>query len=135
MDENNNIPRRAMLTTMVPAELGIHEAVNKIELLGADERLTNAINLMWQAKEMISDYVDENGITAEAQPATFGEQIVRTEFNPSNVGNVSFFKDTTAQIINVIDQNRDLDPRLADIAVTTYEEATMWAVKLATAKK
>lgn len=63
---------------------------------------------------------------------TKGEQIVRMEFNPSGVGNVNFFKAETAKIINVIEENKDLDPRLAAIAITKYEEAVMWAVKLAT---
>lgn len=65
---------------------------------------------------------------------TFGEKTVRSQFNPSNVGNVNFFKDETAKILNVIDENRGLDPRLAAIAITAYEEACMWAVKLATSK-
>jgi len=75
--------------------------------------------------------VQENLIEAEI---SFGEKVVRTKFNPSNVGNVNFFKDSTAKILNVIDENRDLDPRLAALAITAYEEAAMWAVKLATAK-
>jgi len=53
-------------------------------------------------------------MSATANP-TIGEKIVRTSFNPSNVGNVNFFKDKTALIINVIDEHRDLDPRLAAI--------------------
>lgn len=63
---------------------------------------------------------------------SYGEKIVRSAFNPSGVGNVNFFKETTAKILNVIDENRDLDPRLAAIAATKFEEACMWAVKLAT---
>jgi len=66
---------------------------------------------------------------------TFGEKTVRTKFNPENVGNVNYFKDTTAKIIDVINENKDLDPRLAAIAITKYEEAAMWAVKLSTAGK
>jgi len=70
----------------------------------------------------------------ENKELTFGEKTVRSKFNPDNVGNVNFFKDETAKILNVIDENRDLDPRLAALAVTAYEEACMWAVKLATSK-
>lgn len=70
----------------------------------------------------------------EENQISFGEKIVRGKFNPSNCGNVNFFKDSTAQILNVIDENRDLEPRLAALAITAYEEACMWAVKLATAK-
>jgi len=63
---------------------------------------------------------------------TKGEQIVRAEFNPSGVGNVNFFKEQTARIINAIEDAKELDPRLASIAITKFEEACMWAVKLAT---
>lgn len=63
-----------------------------------------------------------------------GEQIVRSEFNPSNVGNVNYFKDEIAKIINVVEGIKDYDPRLAAITITKLEEAAMFAVKLATAK-
>lgn len=56
--EANTIPRRARLDLCEPAELAIVEAVGKIEELGADEKLTNAINLLHQARELVADYVD-----------------------------------------------------------------------------
>lgn len=65
---------------------------------------------------------------------TKGEQVVRTEFNPDNVGNVNFFKSKIAELINVVDEIKDYDPRLAAITTTKLEEASMFAVKLATAK-
>jgi hypothetical protein len=141
--ENNQkpeeqIPRRAMLSTMVGAELKIHDAAHEIERLGADERLTGAINLLWQAKDMVSDFVDETGAGIanhdEVKEPTFGEHIVRSKFNPSNVGNVNFFKDKTAEILNGVNEIRDYDPRLFEIVVQKFEEAAMYAVKLATAK-
>lgn len=71
---------------------------------------------------------------SESQELSKGEKIVRTEFNPNNVGNVNFFKSEIAKLINVVEEIKDYDPRLAAIAITTLEEASMWAVKLATAK-
>ena len=81
----------------------------------------------------------------EAKATTLGEQRVRVEFNPSNVGNVNFFKEKSAEIINVLEDLRKaniLDSsenynvaehmRLISLAQTAYEEAAMWAVKAAT---
>lgn len=131
---NNEAPRRIRLDLNVPAELAIRKAVDEVEAMGADPKLTNAVILLGEAREMVADFIDkvpENETEAEI---TFGEKVVRTRFNPSNAGNVNFFKDSTAKILNVINENRDLDPRLAALAITAYEEAAMWAVKLATSK-
>lgn len=64
--------------------------------------------------------------------ATPGELRVRADFNPSANDNVSIIKNKTAELINIIDGIKILDARLAAIAMTTFEEAAMWAVKLAT---
>lgn len=66
---------------------------------------------------------------------TPGEKIVRSQFNPSGSGNVNFFKENVARCINVADSLRDLEPRLAAITITKFEEAAMFAVKLATTDK
>ncbi len=66
---------------------------------------------------------------------TKGERIVRTEFNPGADDNVSIITQHAALFVDMVDRIADLDPRLATIAVTKIEEAAMWAVKLATAKK
>ena len=75
----------------------------------------------------------------KTNPKSLGECRVRTEFNPSAVGNVNFIKEKTAELINVCDDLRakegvDLREkvRLIEIAQTAYEEAAMWAVKAAT---
>lgn len=65
---------------------------------------------------------------------SLGEKIVRAEFNPSNVGNVNFFKQKTAELINLANELRDFDPRLAALTITKFEEASLFAVKLATAR-
>jgi methionyl-tRNA synthetase len=58
--ETNEIPRRIRLDQNKPAELAIREAAKKIEELGADVRLTDALNFMWKAMDLVSDYIDEN---------------------------------------------------------------------------
>lgn len=71
---------------------------------------------------------------------SLGEKRVRTEFNPSGVGNVNFIKEKTAELINVVEDLKPKDGsmipsekvRLISLAQTTYEEAAMWAVKAAT---
>lgn len=65
---------------------------------------------------------------------TTGEAIVRHDFNPSGVGNVNFFKESCAKCIDALEQIKDYDERLYTIAVQKFEEASMYAVKLATAK-
>jgi len=127
--------RRNHLQQNTPAELAIHNAVQEVEKAGADQKLTEAVILLGKAKDLVGDYVDGTPEeSAKPKELSYGEKIVRSEFNPSNVGNVNFFKDQTAQILNVINQNRELDPRLAELATAAYEQACMLAVKLATSK-
>ena len=56
---SNKIPRRIRLDLITPAELAIYEAVQAVEKAGADERLTEAVILLGKAKDLVSDYVDE----------------------------------------------------------------------------
>lgn len=64
-----------------------------------------------------------------------GEQRVRTGFNPSDNWLVTEIKRQTAALIELCeDELKPLDPRLAALAQTAYEQAAMWAVKAATAE-
>lgn len=65
--------------------------------------------------------------------ATVGEQRVCVEFNPSKAGIVDQIKQKTAELINLCEELKTKDDRLASLAQTSYEEAAMWAVKAATA--
>ena len=56
--ENNTIPRRIRLDLNTPAELAIHNAMQEVEKVGADPKLTEAVILLSKAKELVSDYVD-----------------------------------------------------------------------------
>lgn len=67
------------------------------------------------------------------QSKTLGEQRVRTEFNPSQVGTVDQLKQKTAELINICEELKTKDARLASLAQTSFEEAAMWSVKAATA--
>ena len=60
LEENilDQFPRRSKIYLNTPAELAIRNAVEEIEKIGADEKLTDAINLLWQAKELVSDFID-----------------------------------------------------------------------------
>lgn len=51
-------PRRIRLDLNNAAELAIHNAIQEVEKLGADIRLTNAVIKLQQAKEDVSNYVD-----------------------------------------------------------------------------
>ena len=59
INEMEDIPRRIRIDKMVDAELAIRKAMMEVEELGADILLTDAINLLSQAKDKVSDYVDK----------------------------------------------------------------------------
>jgi hypothetical protein len=64
---------------------------------------------------------------------TIGESRVRTTFNPSNDSTVDQIKQKSAELINLCEELKAKDGRLASLAQTEYESAAMWAVKAATA--
>lgn len=71
----------------------------------------------------------------ENRKLTLGEQRVRVEFNPSNVGNVNFIKEKLAELINLVNDFEAKDGehgRVKSIAMTELESASMWAVKAVT---
>ncbi len=63
-----------------------------------------------------------------------GEYRVRANFNPSEDNIVDQIKQKTAELINMCEQLKNKDARLASLAQTEYENAAMWAVKAATAE-
>jgi len=54
-----DIKRRVRLDLYTPAEKAIWDAMVAVELMEADVRLTNAGMLLGQAKDLVSDYIDE----------------------------------------------------------------------------
>ena len=66
---------------------------------------------------------------------SIGAARVREDFNPSADNMVTKLKRYTADLIDLCEDLKELDPRLAALAQTAYEEAAMWAVKAATTRK
>lgn len=64
---------------------------------------------------------------------SIGEDRVRTKFNPSADTIVDQIKQKSAELIDLCEQLKVKNARLAALAQTSYEEAAMWAVKAATA--
>ena len=51
--------RRNNLQLMAPAEKAIYDVMQLVEEMGADVKLTDAIVKLGEAKDHISDYLDE----------------------------------------------------------------------------
>jgi len=51
-------PRRNRLDLNTPAELAIYEAIQEVEKVGADVRLTDVVIMLGKAKDLLSDFVD-----------------------------------------------------------------------------
>jgi hypothetical protein len=66
---------------------------------------------------------------------SIGAARVREDFNPSKDDLVTKIKRYTADLIDLCEDLKDVEPRLAALAQTAYEEAAMWAVKAATTNK
>ena len=54
----NDIPRRARIDLFVPAEKAIFEAIQVVEAMPPDVRLTHAVNKLAEARALVADYVD-----------------------------------------------------------------------------
>jgi hypothetical protein len=65
---------------------------------------------------------------------TLGEKRVRMIFNPSASDRASDIKARAAELINLCEELKAKDGRLAALAQTAFEEGAMWAVKAATAE-
>jgi hypothetical protein len=52
------IPRRNRLDLNTPAERAIYDAMQEVEKIGADTRLTEAVILLSKAKELVADFID-----------------------------------------------------------------------------
>jgi hypothetical protein len=60
---NRPIPRRAQMQKWCSAEKAIFDAVQVVEAMAADSRLTAAVNLLHAARSQVADFVD--GITRD----------------------------------------------------------------------
>lgn len=53
-------PRRNRMDLNTPAELAIYNAMQEVEKIGADQRLTNAVIALQEAKNLVADFIDGN---------------------------------------------------------------------------
>lgn len=86
----NNVPRRARLYEMTPAELAIAKCVDQVEELGAHVHLTDAVVLLGKAREKVADFVDSVPVAAPSsapptQEPTFTKADVERLRNPLEV--------------------------------------------------
>ncbi len=54
-----DVPRRCRVDLLTPAELAIRKAQLAVEEVGADVLLTEAGNLLQQARDKVADYVEK----------------------------------------------------------------------------
>ena len=54
----SDIPRRAEMTKWTTAEKAIYDAMQAVEAMPADVRLTDAVVLLGAARDSVADYVD-----------------------------------------------------------------------------
>lgn len=57
--KRNEFPRRNQLDKCIPAELAIYKAVEEVEKVGADQRLTGAVMKLNDARILVANFVDE----------------------------------------------------------------------------
>lgn len=55
----NDFPRRNRLDLNTPAEKAIYDAIQEVEKVGADTRLTGAVIKLSEARNLVADFVDE----------------------------------------------------------------------------
>lgn len=55
----NGVPRRNRLDLMTYEERIIFQAMNEVESMGADTRLTEAVLLLAKAKDCVSDFIED----------------------------------------------------------------------------
>lgn len=54
----SNTPRRSQMEKWSEAEAAIHLAVQSVEAMPADVRLTDAVTLLQAAKDSVADFID-----------------------------------------------------------------------------
>ena len=54
----NDRPRRIQMQKWCPAEHKIQEAIDAVEMMEADLRLTDAVILLGRARDRVADFID-----------------------------------------------------------------------------
>lgn len=89
-------PRRIRLDQNIAAELKIYEAIQEVERLDADIRLTEAVMLLGQAKEKVADWVD--GVPLK---------LVAVAHKDEKVFDGLLSKERRQQVLDIISAERD----------------------------
>ena len=58
--EQNELPRRCQMQKWCVAEHAIFNAMGEVEKMPADVKLTDAVNLLQQARDKVADFIDAN---------------------------------------------------------------------------
>lgn len=53
-----DFPRRNCIDLLHPAEKALYDAAQAIAGVGADETLIRALDLVWNAKDLVSDFLE-----------------------------------------------------------------------------
>lgn len=118
----NKIPRRNRLDLNTPAELAVTNAVQEVERMGADVKLTEAVNLLAKAKEAISDYVD-NEITKRDNPSPDSAQPEQEVIYPEGI--LSFKLPTRG----IFDFDKEWHHYQSWVKLNLDEHFEIWSVK------
>jgi hypothetical protein len=105
--------------------IGEFERISTTGLSTDGYSLVHEANSIWRKEQ----YKNNNHMSEKS----IGEHRVRIDFNVSGSTFVDSIKLHTAELINICEELKVKDGRLASLAQTAYEEAAMWAVKAATA--
>lgn len=91
----NEIPRRNRIDHFTPAEKAIWDAIQEVEKAGANTFLTEAVILLQQAKDRVSDFVDadpknKKGIEYLSSPeaTTFRDEMIDRFDDMAHTGKV-----------------------------------------------
>lgn len=55
----DNFPRRSQIEKNTPAELAIRKAMDEVEDIGADTKLTNAVIKLNEVLTLVADFIDD----------------------------------------------------------------------------
>lgn len=70
----NGIPRRNRIDLLTPAEKSIYDAMQEVEEIGADIKLTDAVTLLQQARDKVADYIEEKGLDSLPSSETTNDE-------------------------------------------------------------
>lgn len=97
LTDGTDFPRRNSIGHLHPVEKALYETNAAIEALGASTSLTNAVNLVQQARNAVADHLE--GVIAEpVKPQTWRERLSmeEAELNDRITKLRDFLEDTTA---------------------------------------